>query len=1107
MNAHEWVLRWFEFAVASTLLLGAIGCGVARLRQPIDRVNLIVLGLLASALLPMTLSFMPGPRWHLGVFASRDAESPNASRIPASPSNTGDASASPGGVDLARTRPALEKPSAISSDPVPTPQSPMTERGGATENASPSVDRSIPTGKTDDKAKRRDFSPAPLWWSIATGVLAFGQVLAMVYFLCEWTLGTIQLRLLCRRSEAAPETVWTTWQTVTGQASRNVHIRISNEVTAPLVFGWWRPTILLPRTIAEGDATNLRFSLGHEWAHVQARDLWTWRAIQLCRFVLWYQPLYWSLRRELRVCQDLVADDRAVGTRRMSDDHLRYCELLLSLARQQQQLSIPGAIAFHDRTSQLTRRITMLLKSPQVLQSKSTRIFWGLASGTLLLSTFVLSSIRWSEASSPAVPTTPMAEIDEGRSDQDFKWVRGRVVDQQERPVAGAQLVFPMDLDQSFVLTATADADGNFELKCPVDRINRPTWERQSSVWAYAPGYNLLPTSVYKALYVDSNETYTLRLSPANQVALRVLRPDGEPMPDVVVRPRYFFMSRITHFVPKTLESIVTGVTDSSGQVTLHGLGQDPMDPDAIGSFFAMSAEYGQQNVSLRKSPDGKTPDIQLNPTATVRGRFISDNPEWAAGIRLRFFSQTLDNNEPVYGFAEATSDAEGRFEVPRLAAGKLEYIDVSIDSQRPVRPVMPAAFTLSAGDVKEFEIPMVGAPKVFGRVVSKRNVPVANAGVSIRYGHVQFDRAITDEDGRFEMRSLNGEVSVNVVSTPIGFSSFAQAHDNTRITIPPDATSFELPTIQLSATVLIRGQVLDENNQPIVDRMIDALDRNRRYGVGFTDTDGKFEIAVPEGMQDTLKLRLEDRTMILGDNLQVIQREPLVLRFITNTKAADMEAARATKADVVLVGQVLLSGQPIAGVPLLMERWTPYFKPDGTIDSSSAKMYPGDEQVTDAEGRYRLKGLKAGDEYRIYVRPKFGAVDLEWPHYSGTVLGDASDEVELADVKLEPLSQSIGGIVVDPDGKPVQGANVQAQLREQKRLLYDWTRPESSPATTSDAEGRFRIMELPDRDLSIYAYLSGKSGSSRFPVKFDIERNQQDIRIVLDPSLIDDED
>lgn len=1120
MSTHEWVLRWFEFAVASTLLLGAIGWGVARLRQPIDRANLIVLGLLAIALLPITLSFMPGPRWHLGVFAAVEpaAVEPatrNAPPILAPRRNTDDAAISPNGVGFARTTRVPSDSNAVLSDPAlsataTAPEPGTVEEGLATDESSgvaTSPERSITLGQTGDTETGGNYGQATRWWSIAAGTLAFAHVVSLVYFLCEWMFGTIQLRRLCRRAAAADETVWATWQAVSGQASRNVQILISREVAAPLVFGWWRPTILLPRAIAAGDSTRLRFCLAHEWAHVRAGDLWAWRAIHLCRFVLWYQPLYWSLRRELRVCQDLVADDRAVGARGATDDHLEYSELLLSLARQQQQLSIPGAIAFHDRSSQLTRRITMLLTSPQVLQAKSTRVFWGLASSTLLLSSFLLSSIRWSEASSPIVTTQPVAAVVAGLPDEEFKWVRGRVIDEQDRPVAGAQLVFPMDMDQSFILTATADADGNFELKCPIDQINRPSWQRQYSVWAYAPGYNLLPTSVHEALHLGSDKPYTLRLSPANQVSFRVVRPDGEPMSDAVVRPRYITMSHRTHFVPIALQPIVTGVTDSDGQVTLHAIGQDPTNPDAIGSFLTKSAEYGQQAVTLRKSPEGKIPGIQLKPTATVRGRFISDNPEWAGGIRLRFSTRTYDNRDSVAGFAEVTSDAEGHFEVPRLAIGKLEYIDVFIDSQRPVRPVMPEGFTLSAGEVKQLEIPMVDAPKVFGRVVSKSNDPVAEVGVGIRYGHGQHDRAITDEDGRFEMRSLPGAVSVNVFSVPIGFSVWADALDNKPLKVPTDATEFELPTIQLSSTVLIRGQVLDENNRPMADRMIDALDRNRRYGIGLTDADGNFEIAVPEGMQETVKLQLNDRTITFGDNLQVIQREPLVLRFITNTKAADMEAARATKADVVLVGQVLFSGQPIAGVPLLMERRTPHFRPDGTIDRSLGKTHPGDEQVTDAEGRYRLKGLKAGDEYTIYVRPKFGAVDLEWPHYSGTVPVDAEDEVELADVKLEPLSQSIGGLVVDPDGKPVPGAKVLAQLRGRQRLLYDWTRPESSPSTTSDAEGRFQIKELPERDLSIYAYLQDKSGSSRFPVKFDIERNQQDIRIVLDPSLIDDED
>jgi beta-lactamase regulating signal transducer with metallopeptidase domain len=1116
MNAQEWVLRWFEFAVASTALLGAIAWGVARLRQPIDRVNLIVLGLLATALLPMSLSLMPGPRWHVGLFAALEPATTNTP-LGSAPPSSADKVTPPNAASVERTPRVPTDPQAMSSDPAlsatETAREPKNVEQSLVKAVSAGVgslsERSISAESTGATEVGVTSAQSARWWSVAAGILGIAYAASLVVFLSQSMVGTIQLRRLCRRAAAADETVWAMWQTVSDRATQNVKILISDEVVAPLLGGGWRPTLLLPRAIAEGDSTALRFCLAHEWAHIQAGDLWAWRAIHLCRYVLWYQPWYWSLRRELRVCQDLVADDRAVGARGASDDHLRYCELLLSLARQQQQLSIPGAIAFHDRASQLTRRITLLLTSSQVLPTKSTRVFWGLASGTLLLSTCVLSSIRWSEASSPVTITPAVAAVVESRSDEDFRWVRGRVVDEQDHGVAGAQLIFPLDLDESVVLTATADADGNFELKCPMDQIKRPAWERQSSVWAYAPGYNLMATSVYEALRQeeDPEKRYTLRLSLANEINMRVLRPDGEPLADVEVRPQYVEVSQRRHFVPKALASIVTGMTNQDGRVILSALGHGSADPDHRILMVTQSVEFGQQHVSLVQPPDGKIPDVKLKPTASVRGRFLADNPAWAAGIRLQFNTRTSDRGDPVSGFAEVISDAQGRFEVPRLAIGNTEHFNVRIDPQRPVRPVMPEAFTLIAGEVKQLQIPVVDAPKVFGRVVSKTNAPIANAGVSVRYGHSQIERGITDENGRFEMRSLPGDVRVDIFAAPLGFSSWDQPIPTKPLTLLPNAKGLEWPTIQLSSTVLIRGQLIDEKDRPLANRYIDALERNRHYGGGLTDADGNFEISVPEGAQDTVRLRVDDRAIPFGDNVQVIQYEPLVLRFITNTKREDLEAARATKADVVLVGQVLLSGQPIAGVPILVERRTPYFRPDGTIDLTMGKMYPSDEQVTDAEGRYRLKGLKAEDEYTIYVRPKFGAVDLDWPHYRGIVPRDAEEEVVLSDVKLEPLSQSIGGLVVDPDGKPVPGAKILAQLRGRQRLIYDWTRPESSPVTTSDAEGRFQIKELPERDLSIYAYLPVKSGSSRFPVQFDIERNQQDIRIVLDPSLINDED
>ncbi|TWU45653.1 hypothetical protein Q31b_08290 [Novipirellula aureliae] len=81
------------------------------------------------------------------------------------------------------------------------------------------------------------------------------------------------------------------------------------------------------------------------------------------------------------------------------------------------------------------------------------------------------------------------------------------------------------------------------------------------------------------------------------------------------------------------------------------------------------------------------------------------------------------------------------------------------------------------------------------------------------------------------------------------------------------------------------------------------------------------------------------------------------------------------------------------------------------------------------------------------------------------------------------------------------------AQLRSGQHLAR-MTRSGPPPWTKSDHQGRFSLKELPDEPLSIMAYFANpKGGPIRFPAKLDVDLHQQDIRIVLDPSLQEDEE
>lgn len=112
-----------------------------------------------------------------------------------------------------------------------------------------------------------------------------------------------------------------------------------------------------------------------------------------------------------------------------------------------------------------------------------------------------------------------------------------------------------------------------------------------------------------------------------------------------------------------------------------------------------------------------------------------------------------------------------------------------------------------------------------------------------------------------------------------------------------------------------------------------------------------------------------------------------------------------------------------------------------------------------------------------------------------------------MPDINLRRLTQALSGIVVDPDGNPVNGAQVSAMLRNGTSLART-PMAGTLPWTETDKDGRFKLQQLPDEPLAIMAYMRPKGGGQiRSPAKVNVELNQQGIRIVLDPSLAEEEE
>ncbi len=145
-----------------------------------------------------------------------------------------------------------------------------------------------------------------------------------------WLIGQVLLWRIRRAARSVTPQVHEVFREIAGQAGRAVILLESDLVQLPFTYTWARPVIVLPRELcALGGSQELRFCLAHEWSHVERRDALAWNLACLAGLVLFYQPLFWWLRRQLRLCQDYLADDRAAAAGSAED----YAAFLVRLAR------------------------------------------------------------------------------------------------------------------------------------------------------------------------------------------------------------------------------------------------------------------------------------------------------------------------------------------------------------------------------------------------------------------------------------------------------------------------------------------------------------------------------------------------------------------------------------------------------------------------------------------------------------------------------------------------------------------------------------------------------------------------------------------------------
>ena len=748
MVTENALMLWLVYAaVAATFFLVVGALAVCVRTQQVERLRLIQWAMVACLLAPLA-NQLPGlPRWSLAW----------PTTLPQPIARVNDAM----GVQ-AQSQPLVrdQETSATKIQDSTHNKTPIEQRPSEPINAEPpnvaeaAASSSIAADALQNKSQPAETptisKPAPAVQSVALSQSpvavehwSWPRIVLVLYaagvgIMFAWyAIGFFTLAWLNWTARAVPDEVAKLFRSaVADPAALKVRLCMHRRVELPLAFGLLRPTILLPEQMRmAGDQTALRYSLVHEWSHLARGDVLRWRLSTCVNMLFFYQPLAWWLRRQLRLCQDYLADSHAAGEAAARED---YAQFLVSLAHR--RLGLPGTLALSvgDGRSNLYRRVTMLLENRQPL---AQHLRWPrrLAIATAAIALIALSSaIRLTADESqptpePAAQARAAAATPRNQPPSNSKSATdetaGAVICTGEvrdalvgKPIAGAKITIqklgkPDGVSLKQFETET-NADGKYSFELPTDHawqetrnqfsnrritVNLIPLEVEIKRSGYAPLRRLRDVELNGTPSADADDSATesagfsvsrpsinaakqkpidlFELRPGQEVTGTVDSPDGKPVPGVKV----FAHS----MVPKNERSIPVR-PPSARQTGIRTVpaSEDETQTDANGKFRVTMISPGEGMIWFTPETDyapqarvlydqrGDLGAIKLERGSKVEGRIVDVEGKPLAGVYVSAYPWNIA--EPQYsGNVEqqvhraAETDAQGKFTLGPLAPGE----------------------------------------------------------------------------------------------------------------------------------------------------------------------------------------------------------------------------------------------------------------------------------------------------------------------------------------------------------------------------------------------------------------------------------------------------
>lgn len=177
-------------------------------------------------------------------------------------------------------------------------------------------------------------------------------------------------------------------------------IRLSDEVSAPMVVRPWRPIIVLPTAFAETvEPAEARMALAHELSHIRRGDLWLAIVPAAAQALLWFHPVAWFAAREWATERESACDAEALVA--TDGSPVAYGRLLMKIVGDDHHGGLAHALGATAAYHTLKRRLN-LMKSFVPRPNRALRF-----SGAAFAAAALLAALPWEVTAQTGVTKEP----------------------------------------------------------------------------------------------------------------------------------------------------------------------------------------------------------------------------------------------------------------------------------------------------------------------------------------------------------------------------------------------------------------------------------------------------------------------------------------------------------------------------------------------------------------------------------------------------------------------------------------------------------------------------------------------------------------------------